>query len=334
MADAITPGTKTVVNTIWTIVWTMSDVSDSGSPTRYNFGPLTTSYTFPPNCNRCVGPDEIAFADESKHALICSLYDSPDCFDRPDMCRNHIVDGAGDGQAWRKWGFFSPGLRCPDGWTTNTHISHGMRDAAFFNTALSLLSKSETAAFCCPGTLVVAPEQGDEIPHHHVCTAPILMSSPNYMKDCPGNVFTVKPRTDVDVAYSVAPIIQLVWQPTDLTETASPVPPTTAFSAGAGSASRVASATSSAPQKTTRTATPQLSPQAQIALITVGTTILAIALGLGLGFGWRKYQRLRAQHQGDGVVEKDGNESRAIPNEIMGKEAPELDAMTPPTELP
>ncbi|KAK0707955.1 hypothetical protein B0H67DRAFT_457979, partial [Lasiosphaeris hirsuta] len=50
------------------------------------------------------------------------------------------------------WGFYSPGILCPYGWTTATTVAPGEvasgTDSA--EQVRSLLRDDETAAFCCP----------------------------------------------------------------------------------------------------------------------------------------------------------------------------------------
>ncbi|KAK3988035.1 hypothetical protein QBC44DRAFT_207889, partial [Cladorrhinum sp. PSN332] len=46
--------------------------------------------------------------------------------------------------------FYSPGLVCPNGWTTATVISRGMTDSIRAIEILRLMTADEIAEFCCP----------------------------------------------------------------------------------------------------------------------------------------------------------------------------------------
>ncbi|KAK3303655.1 uncharacterized protein B0T15DRAFT_401777 [Chaetomium strumarium] len=106
------------------------------SITRNNIGPLTTIFTPQPDCGICfVGPTA------QVHNL-CDAF-STDCQGSPRSCLPRSSQ-------WSNWAFYSPGLLCPEGWTTATVVSSDMTDSVRALDIISLLTSDETAAFCCP----------------------------------------------------------------------------------------------------------------------------------------------------------------------------------------
>jgi hypothetical protein len=141
-----------------------------------NIGPLTTTYTPPPACTRAT-TDHLVYALES--SLIYG-FGSPDCeIDPYGKClpSGAAVDSFIKEYSHPKSGqgihpFHSPGIHCPEGWTTAGLLAHGdktgsaFRSGVFTTTAtvnssqplqmgsdewwLKVLEPSETLAWCCP----------------------------------------------------------------------------------------------------------------------------------------------------------------------------------------
>lgn len=114
------------------------DASAQGKMT--NIGPLTTSFAPAPDCDyKCFGPSTTALVD-----TLCSIYSS-DC---SSIRRSCVPDGSG---SWVPGGFYSPGMICPNGWTTATTIEY---DPSNLENSLlepaTLISDGETADLCCP----------------------------------------------------------------------------------------------------------------------------------------------------------------------------------------
>ncbi|GAB1315530.1 hypothetical protein MFIFM68171_05740 [Madurella fahalii] len=115
----------------------MSQAATRSPLVRHVIAPLTTVFTPPSTC-------VTAFIDEPRtkpvHNIVPAYYS--DCQSlRPCLPgTNH----------WSDWGFYSPGLSCPQGWTTATVASRNMTDIVKATAMFSLMYPEETAAFCCP----------------------------------------------------------------------------------------------------------------------------------------------------------------------------------------
>ncbi|KAF5613216.1 uncharacterized protein FSUBG_946 [Fusarium subglutinans] len=141
-----------------------------------NIGPLTTTYTPPPECTRAT-TDHLVYALES--SLVYG-FGSPDCVIDPyGKC---LPSGAAMDSIIKEYSnpksgqglhaFHSPGIHCPEGWTTAGLLAHGdktgsaYRSGVFTSTTsvnssqplqmgsdewwLKVLEPSETLAWCCP----------------------------------------------------------------------------------------------------------------------------------------------------------------------------------------
>ncbi|RYP45202.1 hypothetical protein DL768_008434 [Monosporascus sp. mg162] len=90
----------------------------STDSSRSNLGPLTTAFTYPAGCD--VAVHESSGATIAYQAQTCSdnpdspggEQDNPDCW--PQRAYGNLVGGV----AFLGWGFYSPGLECPDGYVT------------------------------------------------------------------------------------------------------------------------------------------------------------------------------------------------------------------------
>lgn len=141
-----------------------------------NIGPLTTTYTPPPECTRAT-TDHLVYALES--SLVYG-FGSPDCVIDPyGKClpSGAAMDSIIKEYSYPKSGqgihaFHSPGIHCPEGWTTAGLLAHGdktgsaYRSGVFTSTMsvnssrplqmgsdewwLRVLEPSETLAWCCP----------------------------------------------------------------------------------------------------------------------------------------------------------------------------------------
>ncbi|KLO79631.1 uncharacterized protein LW93_13328 [Fusarium fujikuroi] len=141
-----------------------------------NIGPLTTTYTPPPECTRAT-TDHLVYALES--SLVYG-FGSPDCVIDPyGKClpSGAAMDSIIKEYSYPKSGqgihvFHSPGIDCPEGWTTAGLLAHGdktgsaYRSGVFTSTTsvnsshplqmgsdewwLRVLEPSETLAWCCP----------------------------------------------------------------------------------------------------------------------------------------------------------------------------------------
>lgn len=125
--------------------------------TRSIIGPLTAIATLPDECSGCYGiPRSLTWGwgPSWDHAMIyCHA------FELHNACAGIEGDSAPPPclpTTTNDWGFYSPGLHCPAGWETqDLELSYDMAIPTRYNTtrisrALDLLTKDETAVFCCP----------------------------------------------------------------------------------------------------------------------------------------------------------------------------------------
>ncbi|KAK7421991.1 hypothetical protein QQZ08_009712 [Neonectria magnoliae] len=114
---------------------------------RTNLGPLTTAFKYPDSCAGVVQQCTIcgqAWQGQSCGDTSCNtqgVQDNPDCWPPRDN------DALETGVALGGWGFYSPGLECPDGYATKC-VATGSVDGGF-DFQFSVL-RSETAIGCCP----------------------------------------------------------------------------------------------------------------------------------------------------------------------------------------
>ncbi|KAH6880377.1 hypothetical protein B0T10DRAFT_412231 [Thelonectria olida] len=115
--------------------------------TRTNLGPLTTEYKYPASCQIAV--QSCDGCDVGWQAQTCSdngsnaqgVQDNPECW--PERANPSLTTKV----ALNGWGYYSPGLSCPEGY--HSACSATGTGAAGFSFQFPLL-KSETAVGCCP----------------------------------------------------------------------------------------------------------------------------------------------------------------------------------------
>ncbi|KAF7551818.1 hypothetical protein G7Z17_g4745 [Cylindrodendrum hubeiense] len=117
------------------------------TPGRTNLGPLTTEFTYPASCTVVVKNCETC--DGGWQAQTCSdntsnsqgVQDNVDCWpdrDDPQLPTGVAVNG---------WGFYSPGISCPVGYSTAC-VATGSKDGGWPFQFVVL--QGETAVGCCP----------------------------------------------------------------------------------------------------------------------------------------------------------------------------------------
>ncbi|KAM7199969.1 hypothetical protein V8F33_004143 [Rhypophila sp. PSN 637] len=244
---------------------------------RSVIGPLTTIATFPDECNGCYqlpGMEPFATSKSDQTTLACIA------FAVGSACsgmHNKSTRPACLPATTTEYGFFSPGLQCPSGWFTQQyHISYGMdlpetenTNYAYLSRAVDVLTKGETAAWCCPGDHSI---QFYDVGQAYIGYCQLGVSTGDFLiSTCLGwPSATESTRVIPDTSFGVlgdssttthitvrglseAPLIQLVWRAEDLVTTASnPVPITTT------SAHNEPTSASPSPKQNSPTPTPKV----------------------------------------------------------------------------
>jgi hypothetical protein len=114
---------------------------------RTNLGPLTEAFTYPASCNAVVL--QCATCNDGWQAQKCGTNTrNPDGVqDAPDCWPPRQGDAFPTSVALNGWGFYSPGVQCPIGYTTACRATGSV--AGGFPFEFEVL-RSETAIGCCP----------------------------------------------------------------------------------------------------------------------------------------------------------------------------------------
>jgi hypothetical protein len=127
-----------------------------------------------------------------------------------------MLDNPGPLRTWAPWGFYSPGLACPSGWTTATSLSHGMVTTGSLDvrlySAVPLLVEGEAAAFCCPEDYSIDREHVIQWPPGPHCLS-VDPRREYRMVGCNQQTWTqtfTDDPSDSQTWLSVAPALQLI----------------------------------------------------------------------------------------------------------------------------
>ena len=106
---------------------------------RRNLGPLTNTFTPPSSCTINVIASDTGSAWQGQECTDDTVFDAATCW--PTATVPAPIP------PFEGWGFYSPGLVCPDGYTSACTASFNPSQSPSFQFALS---SSETAVGCCP----------------------------------------------------------------------------------------------------------------------------------------------------------------------------------------
>ncbi|KAK4173309.1 hypothetical protein QBC36DRAFT_381090 [Triangularia setosa] len=186
-----------------------------------NLGPLTTTFTPPPECTIAVGAGRGGFLGD----LFGDGDDRSIAYLGQACYRNRAID---DGACWptttagaeskeaplNGWGFYSPGLHCPGGYATACAATGGSGGGSGWPVQFRLLA-GETAVGCCPSGYGCANINGQ------TCTL-VVTSSTIPTVTCDGTKsgnfgFQTIPDAEASItAFSLfAPMVQINWQSSD-----------------------------------------------------------------------------------------------------------------------
>lgn len=126
------------------------------TPTRQILGPLTTPWKQPDGCSVIVRRDS-SYTGELWQGQSCQMtassavqsswwiHEAAECF--PPRTAGATTPT----QSWfDNWGFYSPGIACPVGWTMACSTTLGMDGRGLALLDPMTLQAGETAAGCCP----------------------------------------------------------------------------------------------------------------------------------------------------------------------------------------
>ncbi|KAK6080485.1 hypothetical protein SCUP515_03504 [Seiridium cupressi] len=208
----------------------MATATSTSTPTRTrrNLGPLTTTFIAPSYCNNAIAFAGCSTCSYGWLAQTCS--DNAAIAGDDSSCWPTVTDNPPSitgGPAFHGWGFYSPGIMCPDGYTSACASTAGQDDG--FNFQFRLTS-SETAAGCCPTGYDCAVLSSSD----QTCVS-VASSTSVLTGTCPGGGSTVTyaykslpsayNNSIMDSLTLLAPLFQLVHQASDITTTASSAGP-------------------------------------------------------------------------------------------------------------
>ncbi|EAQ93823.1 hypothetical protein CHGG_02058 [Chaetomium globosum CBS 148.51] len=196
----------------------MATVLIGQAPT--NLGPLTTTFTPPPECTAAVGAASNGLADffgvgDAKDVAYlgqgCSrgkAFDATTCW--PGTSKGAEEKGA----PLYGWGFYSPGLHCPVGYATACSATGGSGGGSGWPVQFKLRD-GETAVGCCPSGYGCANINGQTCTMMATSTTiPTVTCDGNEIGD--GASMTVPSEEASITAFSLlAPMIQINWQSSD-----------------------------------------------------------------------------------------------------------------------
>ncbi|KAK3332882.1 hypothetical protein B0T19DRAFT_483045 [Cercophora scortea] len=317
-------GTLTTTTTTWT----------AASVTRYNIAPLTTVFVPPPECSACYGDGGANYIDGpfwlSVTWKLCTAYASNCLSFRPCLPGTTTITA--------DFGFYSPGHLCPAGWTTVTVLSSRGTYRAIAQGFIDQLQADETAAICCPRgvdfdvktTWALAPmcrsTAVSQVFQHDSCSG--LES--NLQAESLGDITVTGSSTTVigtstipmfssitthQYAFTMAPVVQLVWRPSDLEVLTANSTSTTVPASNAS----IGKSTSGLAVST-----------GAVAGIVTASVIVALLFAAGFGFWLRKYLKRRGKDVPPGEEQTTNNphDGPFHGKSGGGVQKPELDAIS------
>jgi hypothetical protein len=132
----------------------MPSVNTLSQYTFHNLGPLTSTWTAPASCATAKNPLYLAPANDPSRAVYgesCSVVSAGDCFPSGSALDSILAPRAGSPSLPYLVEIFSPGLVCPDNWST---VGVAVKDSAgsisstgAFSTQVSVTASSTTSIF-------------------------------------------------------------------------------------------------------------------------------------------------------------------------------------------
>ncbi|KAB5586246.1 hypothetical protein GE09DRAFT_58134 [Coniochaeta sp. 2T2.1] len=246
---------------------------------RTNLGPLTTPFTYPASCNVVVQQCSTCTFGWQGQSCGTNSFNTQGVQDNLD-CWPPRSNDVSSGVAVNGWGFYSPGVECPIGYTSACSSTAGVEGGFAFQ--FSMLPR-ETAVGCCPTGYTCNYNPGVDAAqtcykYHYTGSFPTVQCSAGTSNrfsyvTVPATVTATTTSTNgvratdtvvLDNILVFAPLIQINWQSTDRTTPSSTV--------GSASQPTVSSSTT-----TTTSNSSGLSKGATIG-IAVGAAVLGLIL--------------------------------------------------------
>ncbi|KAL2125813.1 hypothetical protein VTI74DRAFT_2626 [Chaetomium olivicolor] len=247
---------------------------------RAILGPLTTTFTPPAPCTIAVG--QCSTCNVAWWGQTCApttVQDNPSCW--PTTTKGAPAASS----ALFGWGFYSPGLECPAGYTS---ACTAIADKTSQWKVQYQMEAEETFVGCCPTGFSCDNQNGQTCNMAVRSTTIPTVSCQDGSSNNFG--FTTLPNSAVRSIWLFAPMIQLAWKSTDRSTT-------TAMSSSTLSATSAPSTSLAAPTSTPNTdsfptSNSGLSTGA-VAGISVGAAILFLLVLFATVFIWRRRRAAR-----------------------------------------
>ncbi|KAF7540903.1 hypothetical protein G7054_g1006 [Neopestalotiopsis clavispora] len=281
---------------------TVTSAPTSVTYARHNLGPLTVPFEAPASCIYNIAEcDTCTRGWRAQSCTFDGAYPVDDSACWPPRATYAPTTQPG----FNGWGFYSPGTLCPSGYTPSCTKTNGL--AGGFPFQYDLVT-SETAIGCCPTGFSCTLDKNEK----QTCVT-IVMSTSITTATCPGqdsgqpSIFHYKtlpssvpsstitsdsaimPGSVANNFTLLAPLFQLVYQPSDLT-TAADAPAAT-FSNGASHATATSSGVTN--QTASELGTTGRLSTGVAAGIGIATTAALLGLLVLAYFAWRSKRRKR-----------------------------------------
>ncbi|KAK0726512.1 hypothetical protein B0T21DRAFT_336883 [Apiosordaria backusii] len=223
---------------------------------RKVLGDLTTTFTPPPSCQTPAAVSNFNIVWRGQTCAPTAMQDNPDCWPP------RTAGAPKANSAFYGWGFYSPGLECPQGYTsacTASATSQGWR-------VQFKMEPEETFVGCCPDGYVCHNQNGQTCIANARTTA---IETYHCDSGTTINLATMTlPAENWSQAYIYAPMIQLAWKISDLPSDRRPSPTAGSEESSGGGMSTGA-----------------------IAGVAVGAAAVVIAIVVGAFLLWRMKRR-------------------------------------------
>ncbi|KAK3307201.1 uncharacterized protein B0T15DRAFT_166960 [Chaetomium strumarium] len=241
---------------------------------RAILGPLTTVFTPAPQCTVAVGGGSTANVAWLGQRCNPEVEDDPGCW--PET-----TEGApATSQPLYGWGFYSPGLSCPAGYTSACTAIAGQSSGWKVQYQMEA---EETFVGCCPTGFNCDNLNGQTCVVHPTATTVPTVSCESGSSNNFG--YTTLPNAWVSQLHLFAPMIQLAWKPSDRPGSSSSSTVTSSSSSSSSTAAPTSPSSTPASQNEA-----SLSTGAVIGIAIGAAAVFFLIVGVAI-FIWRRRRR-------------------------------------------